>query len=67
MFPELLQNKLQVLQVLSRSITVDHDVVKIDEHKLPKVFSEDFIHESLEGCGCIRQPETHHCPLEQSF
>ena len=56
----------QVLKMLFWRLTVDKNVVQVDQDALPYLLGEDLIHERLEYCWSIRQTKRQNLELIES-
>ena len=53
-----------MLQVLLPSATIDQNIIKEDQYKLPQMTPKDMIHTGLESCWRISQSKGHYQKLK---
>lgn len=66
MLAKQLQDSLKMLQMLSLSSAIHHNIIQVDQHKLGKMLTKNIIHDRLESGGRIAQPKAQHCVLKQA-
>ena len=58
---EALKHFLQIRNQAFFGDSLYQHVIDVNFHRIPNVFSENFVHESLVRCSCVLQPERHYC------
>jgi hypothetical protein len=59
-FPQPLEHLLEVLRMLLQGVTIDQNVIYVDDDEVIKPFLENVVHEGAKCGGCIGEPKRHH-------
>ena len=55
-----------MIKVLRLSLTIDKDVVKVDDQEPVQQVKEGLVHKTLERARCVGQSEWHNNPFEEA-
>jgi hypothetical protein len=65
-FAESVENFFDVFPMFFRHVGIEADVINVDKDTNVEEVGKDVVHETLKGCGSIRQTERHNNPFKRT-
>lgn len=66
MLPQFLDHSLEPSELVCHTIAVHNDVIQVHQENIQQVFTENCLHQHLEGGRSIAQSERHLIVLKQA-